>query len=133
MKNITIVNNNISLIDPGVIDEVPQLEDLNLSSNNIENLPKELFKKLNQLKTLNLSDNKLQSFICELLPLNNVITEFHINNNDLEKISLANSRYLKKVKIIDFTYNICIDFKYGNGKTGRTLPELFLALRAFIV
>ena len=119
------------MIDPGVFDDVPQLEPLNLSSNHIETLPEMIFAQLVQLKTLDLSDNHLQSFVSELLPLNNVIEEFHIKNNEIKKTDLANLRNLKKVKIIDLTDNYCIDLKYEKGKTdAKSFPELFLALRA---
>ena len=126
LKNITIVNNNISLIERGVFDDVPQLEHLNLSSNHIETLPEMIFAKLVQLKTLDLSDNQLQSFVSELLPLNHVIEEFHFKNNKLQKIYSAMTSDLKNAKIIDLTDNVCIDFKYGNGKA---LTELSQALQ----
>ena len=87
-----------------------------------------LFKKLNQLKTLNFSDNKLQSFVSELLPLNNFIEELHVKNNKLENIYSAIISDLKNAKIIDLTGNICVDFKYGDGKA---LHELFQALEKY--
>ena len=131
LKNITIVSNDILLIEPGMFDDVPQLEILNLSSNNIKTLPEMIFAKLAQLKTLNLSDNKLQSFFSEFLPLNNVIEEFYIKNNELKQISSTVYMELKKSKIIDLTDNVCIDFKYDEGKTdSKTLTQLYQALRA---
>ena len=131
LTKITIVNNNISLIEPCVFDDVPQLEHLTLSSNNILTLPEMIFVKLVQLKTLNLSDNHLQSFFSELLPLNNVIKELRIKGNKIRETNLFNSMNFKKVKIIDLTNNICINIKYEKDKTdGNTFSELLQALRA---
>ena len=126
MKSITIVHNNISLIEFGVFDDVPQLEHLDLSSNNILTLPAIIFVKLAQLKTLNLSDNRLQSFLSQFLPSKNVIEEFLIKDNAIVRSDLDTSINSKKVKIIDLTNNFCINFKY---KSGITFNELFKALR----
>ena len=126
LTNITIVFNNISLIEPGVFDDVPQLEHLDLSSNNILTLPAMIFVRLTQLKTLNLSDNRLQSFLSKFLPLNNVIEEFLISYNAITKADFASSINSKKVKIIDLTHNICTDEKYDKNKAGTITLSVFL-------
>ena len=130
LERITIVYNNISLIEFGVFDDVPQLEHLNLSSNNILTLPAMIFVKLTKLKTLDLSDNQLQSFLLELFPSRHVIVEFHIKDNAIIKSNLANSINLKKFAIIDLTHNVCINFKYDKDKPGsNSLPALYKALQ----
>ena len=124
LKKVSITANNISLIEEGAFDDVPQLEVLILSSNNIQTLPPKLFGKLKNLQTLKLSDNKLKSFAAQLLPAKSVIKEFKIENNELKVIDHKIFRSLRVATVIDFSGNDCIDFKYEKENSNTSVAEL---------
>ena len=127
LTKITTVKNNISFIEAGVFDDVPQLE-LNSPSNNIKTLPALLFVELAKLETLSLPYNQLQSYFSELLPLNNVIEKFHVTNNKIQKISSANIMSLKTPKLIDLTDNL----RLLQGGPGTKIKEATYGFKQFV-
>ena len=116
LEVITLINNNISLIEIGVFDDVPQLKRLDLAHNNIQSLPPRLFIKLDQLEALNLAFNELTTISSELLPPNNSVKEFLIQNNKLDVVDKKILRVLRHARIINFLSNVCINMEFTKGQ-----------------
>ena len=125
LKSLEIRFNNLATIQEESFDDITQLEHLNLSFNNIRLLPSKIFALLINLKTLILSNNQIQKITADILPRKNVIENFCVDYNQLEVIETKILKLLMKVKLIDFTRNICVDLKFDQCDSSSTT---FIAL-----
>lgn len=109
---IDVSRNELTLLEPGLFDEVP-LKHLDISSNKLVSFPTKFFEKLSELRFLNASRNDFEKLEADLFPRRNALEEiFFEQNNNLYEIDPKFFKNLRQIKIIDFTDNPCIGLRF---------------------
>ena len=84
---LSLINNDIKLLDKHVFSSLKVLNFLSLTKNNIETLPTELFSKNTELATLKLNGNKIQFIHQEQFISLAKLQKLDLSDNPIKQIS----------------------------------------------
>jgi len=84
LSYLSLANNQIEEIPPGIFSNLKNLKELNLFDNQITEINKEAFKGLNKLKVLNLGDNCIEVIDSQAFaPCKEAVKVIDVSNNQL--------------------------------------------------
>ena len=106
-------DNEIQTVSEDALQKVKSsIEVIDLSSNQIIQFDGKTFKNLLKLKILKLDRNRIEKLNSNLLVDQINLEEFYVNGNKLKSIGPYIMNNLRKLKLADFSSNVCIDSKF---------------------
>jgi len=109
LTDIAFTKNKLTSLPDDTFDNLPQLERLDLSQNFFKQFPQNLLENAIKLKILNVSNNELEAFKVNLFSAQNQIEELYASGNKIKEISGRIFKHLKKLRVLDFKRNECIN------------------------
>ena len=112
LEVLQLNNNNIPSLVPSNFMKARGLKNLDLSRNRITDVKPHTFTGLDQLQKLNLNDNQIETLKSFSLMGLFSLKELRLSNNKIKKIEFQALRYNKKLLMITFKGNRCINVNF---------------------
>lgn len=124
LKNLTIINNGINILDANSFKDTPTAEILNLEHNQIGNITKLAFNGLIKLQELKLTQNLIGRLELGLFDVSKDLKRIDLSQNHISKIFPFVFDGLP-LESLDLSGNSCINKKWEkNFKLGELYEEL---------
>lgn len=109
LRSLDLRKNQISELEDDVFTLLTSLMKINLSDNNLKKVP-DTFKQMLYMQKFIANDNEIEVFDSNIFSQSIILQEIHLWSNNLKSIVIDISK--KKLRIIDFRNNTCIDRLY---------------------
>lgn len=122
-------DNEITDVDENTFRGLYDLEKLFLGNNLIATLHKDIFSDLYHMVELQLQSNRLKELPAGLFEKTVNLERLDLKNNKIAVIECQFST-LKKLKVVDFTFNSCINNNFTSGGDGPGSRRFFTYQKA---
>lgn len=109
LVELKMVDNLIKYINKNAFKDLTHLKILEMGYNKIESLDDELFSFNIELESVSFVSNYIKKITARLLASNTNLQRVDFERNKIAQIEQGFAGNLKKIKILDFRMNICID------------------------
>lgn len=119
LEFLWLFGNEISKLPPNIFDHCTRLEVLFLSENKITDIPPNLLRNLTKLEEISFSGNPLKIVDFAIFGNNKNLSLIKVENlGDIEIRNIEKVDQLKRLKLVDFEKNSCIDKIYQKASIG---------------
>ncbi|XP_033105622.1 leucine-rich repeats and immunoglobulin-like domains protein 2 [Anneissia japonica] len=122
---LSLQTNMIDTIPEGIFDNLPDLQELDLSDNDISSVNQSAFMELVSLTELNLAENELTS-IPQLSTAVQNLTTLILNHNQIKSISQSAIAMFPHMETLDLNFNTLTKIKNTSFPANNSIERLYL-------